>query len=199
MKDEKKKKDAELSWRGFFKTVGVTAAGVGASAIAARLAGIGTVGLGTMGSVLSAKAAGPGTKYDTPTISCPATPDDNTIELTVCAGASGAPAGFSIQWMTCADYAANGKAWYASDDDRLCKASFSGNANRTNWNLGPGACINVVIGGLNDADPGVSFTCNDPLECETCYVFRVFAHANSSKNRSVLERTLRHGPLGPCP
>jgi hypothetical protein len=41
-----------------------------------------------------------------------------------------------------------------------------------------------VIGGLNDSDPGVSFTCNDPLKCGTCYVFHAFAHATSSKMRS---------------
>jgi hypothetical protein len=116
---------------------------------------------------------------------------ENTIRLQVCAGATGAPAGFSVQWMSCSDYAANGNAWYASDDKRLCKASFSGNANGTAWNLGANACTTVVIGGLNDADPGVSFTCNEPLACNTCYVFRAFAHATSKLQRSDFTANLQ--------
>jgi len=127
--------------------------------------------------------AGPKGKFEAPGVTCFMT-TENTIELQVCAGATGAPAGFSVQWMTCAALAANNNVWFASDDTRLCKASFSGNANASNWNLGAGTCVNVVIGGLNDADPGVSFTCNEPLTCDTCYVFRAFAHATSAKNRS---------------
>jgi hypothetical protein len=128
----------------------------------------------------------------TPVISC-ASSTGNTIELTVCAGATGAPTGFSVQWVTCAELAlgpdgqpgtSDDGTWYASNDPRLCKASFSGNANNSNWNLDPNQCIDIVIGGLNDADPGVSFNCNDPLDCETCYVFRVFAHATKTRQRS---------------
>jgi len=129
------------------------------------------VGTGIAGSALAAGKP----KLDTPDISC-GTSTANTIKLHICAGASGAAAGFSVQWMTRTAFEDNGNAWYLSDDPRLCKASFSGNANQSNWNLGPGDCVDVVIGGLNDADPGVSFTCNDPLKCETRYVFRVFAH-----------------------
>jgi hypothetical protein len=123
-------------------------------------------------------------KITTPTISCMSN-NDGTITVTVCApdGGTGLPAGFSVQWMTCADFMANGDQWFASDDPRLCKASFSGNANGTQWNLTAGSCIGVNIGGLNDADPGVSFTCAT-LDCETCYVFRAFGHATRSRQRS---------------
>ncbi|HEX5009958.1 MAG TPA: hypothetical protein VFY71_06115, partial [Planctomycetota bacterium] len=152
---------------------------------------------------VSAQAAkGKQGKFAAPTLSCPLVADDNTMELTVCAGTSngGAPAGFSLQWESCDDLAAGpdgtlGTAddgqWYSSDDPRLCKASFSGNANGTNWNLGPGACVNIVIGGLNDADAGVSFNCNEPLECDTCYVFHAFAHATSKYNKSDLSANLQ--------
>jgi len=136
-----------------------------------------------------------------PVLSCFAAAE-NTITLKVCADAiTGAPGGFSIQWMTCADYASHidpltglevVNTWRESDDPALCKASFSGNANRSNWNLAPGGCVTVVIGGLNDADPGVSYTCNAPLDCETCYVFRAFAHTstNPKKNRSPFTTNL---------
>ena len=69
------------------------------------------------------------TKVDTPSISQVGA-TQASIDIQVTAGAvTGAPAGFSLQWMTAADYAANGNAWYLSEDARLCKASFSGNAN----------------------------------------------------------------------
>ncbi len=145
-----------------------------------------------------ALAVAQGSAYFTPVITCFGS-TENTITLQVCAGTSApgntaaAPAGFSIQWETCDALAAGPDGtlntaddgqWYSSDDPRLCKASFSGNANNSNWNLGAGACINVVIGGLNDADPGVSFTCNEALTCDTCYVFRAFVHASKRVKRS---------------
>ena len=140
--------------------------------------------------LMGAKSFAAKAKYSTPTLSCPAEPDDNTIDLGVCAGSTGAPAGFSVQWMTCEAFEANGFQWLASDDAGLCKASFGGNANNSAWDLAANACTSVVIGGLNDSDPGVSFNCNDPLACETCYVFRSFAHANKTANRSDFSSNL---------
>src|SRR5215216_803841 len=78
---------------------------------------------------VSAFAKNPPAKMSTPSIS-KAGSSQVTIQIQFTAGTpTGAPAGFSLQWMTAADYAANGNQWYASDDTRLCKASFSGNAN----------------------------------------------------------------------
>ncbi|KAJ3053091.1 hypothetical protein HK102_011782, partial [Quaeritorhiza haematococci] len=107
-----------------------------------------------------------------------------SLTLNVCAGPSGAPAGFSVQWMTKDAYVANGEMWYLSDDPRLCKASFSGVANAGyQWRLpgsGEGQCVEIPIGGLQDlADTpslGVSTNCGGALECNTAYVFRAFAH-----------------------
>jgi hypothetical protein len=98
-------------------------------------------------------------------------------------GATGAPAGFSLQWMTAADFAANGNAWYASDDLRLCKASFSGNANLHNYALAPGESVTVKVGDFL-LDEGPSTSCGDELVCGTTYVFRAFAHATSTLQRS---------------
>lgn len=130
----------------------------------------------------NAKPTAPKTKMDVPTVTC-AGSTRYSIDLEVCAGATGAPAGFSVQWMTAAAYAANGDAWYLSEDTRLCKASFSGNANNSRYLLAPNACVTVTIGDLL-YDQGTSTNCGDELFCSTAYVFRVFAHANSSLQRS---------------
>ncbi len=84
-------------------------------------------------------AAGRKGQIDTPQISC-AGGTQVSRSITICAsnsgaGATGLPAGFSLQWMTCDDYAANANQWFTSEDPRLSKASFSGNANASRYNL----------------------------------------------------------------
>src|SRR5215218_3985391 len=123
----------------------------------------------------------PKIQMDTPAISC-AGSTQASISLQVCAGASGAPAGFSIQWMTLADFTTNG-GWFLSDDARLCKASFSGNASLSRYNLSPNACMTVDVGEFL-FDNGASTNCLDALACGTSYVFHAFAHANSTLQRS---------------
>jgi hypothetical protein len=123
----------------------------------------------------------PKVQMDTPVISC-AGSTQASISLQVCAGASGAPAGFSIQWMTLADFTANG-GWFLSEDPRLCKGSFSGNANLSRYNLSPNACVTVNVGEFL-FDNGASTNCLDALACGTSYVYHAFAHANSSLQRS---------------
>ncbi|HZX57253.1 MAG TPA: hypothetical protein VFE54_00950, partial [Mucilaginibacter sp.] len=135
--------------------------------------------------------------YDAVTLSCAGTNTQSTIALTVTAGASGAPAGFSIQWMTKAQFDAIGDVWPA-DTVSYCKASFSGvpygakntqQAGTNSYNLGSLGSVTVYIGDLlNDElnqQLGLSSTCTDGLTCGTQYVFRAFAHANSTKNRSA--------------
>jgi hypothetical protein len=146
-----------------------------------------------------AAAAPPKTKIDTPTISC-GSRTQVTIEIQVCAptgtGATGLPAGFSLQWMTAADYAANGNQWYLSEDPRLCKASFSGNANLSRYNLTAGQCVTVKVGEFL-FDEGASTNCSGALACGTSYVFRAFGHATNTLNRSDFTPNLPCGTL-PC-
>jgi hypothetical protein len=125
----------------------------------------------------------PKTKLDQPVLSC-GTSSGASIEVQVCAGASGAPAGFSLQWLTAEAFAANGGVWLDSDDPGLCKASFSGNASGFFYSLAPGQCVTVNIGDLLFDNPGVSTNCDVPLACGTEYVFRSFAHATSGLMRS---------------
>lgn len=121
-------------------------------------------------------------KITTPTITC-GNSTQTSIEIQVCApaGGTGLPAGFSIQWMTKAAYQANGNKW--ADDEQLCKASFSGNANLSRYNLAAGGCVTVKLGDFL-YDQGASTNCGDDLICGTEYVFRAFGHATNIYNRS---------------
>jgi hypothetical protein len=135
--------------------------------------------------------------YDPVTLTCAGNNTQSTIALTVTAGASGAPAGFSIQWMTKAQFDALNDVWPA-DTTAFCKASFSGvpygakntqQAGTNSYNLGSYGSVTVYIGDLlNDElnqQLGLSTDCTGGLICGTQYVFRAFAHANSTKNRSA--------------
>jgi hypothetical protein len=117
-----------------------------------------------------------------------------TISIQVLAGATGAPAGFSLQWIPSSQFALSG--WPASDDLTLCKASFSGNAQNSRFPLPPGGSTIVEVGNLFDEEPGVSFNC-DELKCGTEYVFRAFAHATRNLNRSEFTPNLTASTL-PC-
>ncbi len=157
--------------------------------------------VGAAGAALSrsggALAAPQKTKVDTPIINC-GTATQASINIQVCApaGGTGLPAGFSLQWMTAADYAANGNQWYSSDDPRLCKASFSGNANLSRYNLKAGECVTVNVGDFL-FDEGASTNCAGALVCGTPYVFRAFGHATNALYRSDFTANLTCATL-PC-
>lgn len=152
-----------------------------------------------------ANAAGKKTKVDTPTIVCGSS-TQTSINILVTAGTTGAPAGFSIQWMTAADYATSG--WPGNSDCPLdgngnptcpgsfCKGSFSGNANLSRYNLGAGQSVTVNVGEFL-FDEGASTSCPNALTCGTAYVFRAFAHATSTLNRSDFTAPLTCSTL-PC-
>ena len=74
-----------------------------------------------------------------------------TLSINVLAGATGAPAGFSLQWIESSQFATTG--WPASDDLTLCKASFSGNAQGSRFPLPPGGSTTVEVGNLFDEEP----------------------------------------------
>ena len=135
--------------------------------------------------VTAPASAGKLGKMDKPILTC-GTTSQVTIEINVCGGPNtGAPAGFSLQWVTAAQLAANGGVWPDSASLDLCKASFSGNANGSAYNLGKNQCSTVQAGDNLFDDPGASSNCASvPLACGTDYVFRSFAHANSALFRS---------------
>jgi hypothetical protein len=144
-----------------------------------------------------AAAAAKKSQMDTPQISC-AGSTQVSRSITVCApggtDATGLPAGFSLQWMTCDAIAANGEQWFTSDDLRLWKASFSGEANSSRYNLAPGECVTINVGDFL-FDSGASTSSSSNLTCGTCYVFRAFGHATSTIGRSAFTDNLNCSTL----
>jgi hypothetical protein len=139
------------------------------------------------------------TPYDVPTITCESA-TLSSITLNVCGGASGAPAGVTIQWKTAAEFAISG--W---SDVGLCKLSLSGqpslqHLDKSRWELLPGECETVTIGDINFDETGVSGSgCGlEPLDCGTEYVFRWFAHAGRGFGRSDWGGNLTCS-TSPCP
>lgn len=139
-------------------------------------------------------------KLATPVISC-AGSGETYVDVNVTGGSpTGAPAGFTIQWQTTGDY--NQFGWPVSSScppdaegvptcgESFCTASFSGNANNSNYNVASGQTVTVRIGdfpvqnGVSTSCPGVTLLCGHN------YVFRVFAHANSSFQRSDYTQNL---------
>ncbi len=136
----------------------------------------------------------PPQKLDAPVLTCTGNATGASIEIQVCAGNSGAPAGFTVQWETKADFDANG---WSSENSSYCAASFSGVPGCSQYNLGSNACITVNIGELS-GECGVSGGCGDLL-CGTEYVFRAFAHnVPGGSNKSDFSITLYSCPTLEC-
>jgi hypothetical protein len=158
------------------------------------------VGVMTLATASAFAQGGSIGNYDPLTLACLGNPGTNFVEIGVKAGPSGAPAGFTLQWMSYEAWVANGGAWYASDDPRLCKMSFSGQPSfsgntTTRWELNAYGEVDLRIGDLLYDETGVSgalsnngtggFTNPDcQLACGTEYVFRAFAHASRYMGRS---------------
>jgi hypothetical protein len=135
--------------------------------------------------------------YDTPILSAGvATLQSIDITVTMPTPGTGAPAGFSIQWMTKAQFDAINDVW-PLDTTQFCKASFSGKAFASNYNLAAGGSVTVTIGDLL-LDNGASTNCPGDLTCGTAYVFRAFAHGDSKKNKSLWSNILTASTLD-CP
>jgi hypothetical protein len=145
-------------------------------------------------SSTSGSASGKPT-MSTPIISCGGSGQDY-IDINVTAGSpTGAPAGFTLQWQTVGDY--NHFGWPSDSScpldaegvptcgESFCTGSFSGNAAHSNYNLAAGQPVTVRIGDLA-LDNGASTDCPEVrLLCSHNYVFRAFAHANSTLQRSA--------------
>jgi hypothetical protein len=131
-------------------------------------------------------APAPNAALDAPILTCEDA-TQATIFLRITAGASGAPAGFTVQWVKHNDYpeldcgatgghGKNDNLWSSVHDP--CAASLSGVPGCSIYDLGPGESVVIEIGNLLDAECGVSLSsCGaNELDCGTEYVFRAFAH-----------------------
>jgi hypothetical protein len=138
---------------------------------------------------------------DVPTITCvSSTP--SSITRHVCAGASGAPAGISIQWKLCSDFDVN--SW-SSGSGGYAAISLSGVCPTSNWDLGPNQCRDITINAnvVINENAGACGASGNPydLACNTCYVFRAFAHNDPGPggcNQSGFSETIRC-TTAPCP
>jgi hypothetical protein len=115
--------------------------------------------------------------------------------ITVTAGPSGAPGGFTIWWMTLEDFIANGNQWWLYGDPTQGEATFTGTptlnvfpGEASSFALGPNESITVEIGDLAD-ESGVAVTgwrsaWGAELEYGRQYVFCGFANATPSVYQS---------------
>jgi hypothetical protein len=135
----------------------------------------------------------------------------SNIAVTVTAGQAGAPAGFSVQWMTLADYIALGNQWPVTTEvpnpqaPSFCRATFSGIVSWracTGYSLRPGQSVTITIGDDSLYDNcAVSSPCSgSPLLCDTAYVFRAFAPSSTGTLRPSNTITCATMPCvgGPC-
>jgi hypothetical protein len=112
----------------------------------------------------------------------------STVRLQVKAGASGAQAGFTAQWMKKADFDANG-GWAAEGDPALMHGDFVGvpvwttDGNAGDYTLAPSQWMDIELGQLFD-ESGVSASFVDELEANTEYVVRVYSRAAGGSSAS---------------
>ncbi|HSE64836.1 MAG TPA: hypothetical protein VLG15_14605 [Thermoanaerobaculia bacterium] len=155
-----------------------------------------------LASALPAVAADRSEKQSAPSLAC-AGATRLSIALQVCAGASGTPGGFSIEWTTAAAFRAGPDAvlgtgddnsWPVGDGAAICTASFRGQAQFSRREIPPNQCVTVEIGQLLD-DSGATTSCSGSLECSSAYVFRSTARATTAHAGAPLSPEIRCGTL----
>jgi hypothetical protein len=102
------------------------------------------------------------------------------VRLTVTAGASGAPYGFTVCWMTASDFAAIGSSWPNYWAPKEGWGDFTGVGTLNTWGsatqpfqLAPNEALDVEIGDLAD-ESGVDGTTTGELQSAQSYVFCVY-------------------------
>jgi hypothetical protein len=123
-------------------------------------------------------------ELDPPTLDSPDVQASSFVQIDVTAGTSGAPNGFTIEWMTLAQFDALGDVWPTdSADPRIKSALFFGFPSlntvegTSTFMLGPDATAEIEIGDIFD-ETGVASTNVDELSQGTQYVFRVKANGD---------------------
>lgn len=121
------------------------------------------------------------------------------IEVTVTAGASGAPGGFSVWWTTLEAFTDNGNEYPSTLTGRATEASFTGipvvnvyPGIPASFQLGQNEAINIQIGDLFD-ETGIVASDYTELQPGTEYVLCVFANAHEEWEQSGNSNTLVTG------
>jgi hypothetical protein len=118
-----------------------------------------------------------------------------SISVLVTAGASGAPQGFTVEWLPAATFDALG-GWPAPESPTLLKADFRGlptlniDDGTDSFALSSADFAGVQLGDLFD-ETGVITPHVDELQEGTAYVLRVRANASGSDEASAPSATLR--------
>mgnify|MGYP000256380566 CR=1 FL=1 len=138
------------------------------------------------------------TPLDPPDLGCPATRGCYSLEIALCGGGwGGAPGGFTVQWQKSTDWAQFG--WPdngAQASPSFCTADFEG----PEWQLGQYECKTLVFGSGEAWPEGVTASCpNAPLDPNTEYVFRAYAHETPNMTPSPWGGTLRCSTEYDCP
>jgi len=150
--------------------------------------------LGVCGLALFASPAVAQTPYDPVTLT-PTVVARVGVAMNITAGPSGAPGGFTVYWMTLADFLAYGSDWDYADSLGTClHGSFTGVPTKhtaggtiLSYTLGPSQTVTVEIGDLFD-ETGVTTTATDELQPGTTYVMS--ACANGFGGQAESQRTI---------
>jgi hypothetical protein len=129
--------------------------------------------------------------YDTPSALLVSVGVDR-LHLTVTAGPSGAPNGFSMYWMTQTDYDNYGDVWPSVlTYPTLHWANFTGVPTLntglglyTSYALGPNQSIEIDLGDLFD-ETGLTTNSLDPVDPSTDYQICAFANGGGAFSRSA--------------
>jgi len=121
---------------------------------------------------------------DAPTLSSPTELATSLVNLDVTAGASGAPNGFTVEWMTLAQFTALGSVWPADPaDPAIQSAIFLGFPSlntvdgTTTFLLAPFQTADIQIGDIFD-ETGIVSADRSEMTRGTDYVFRVKANGD---------------------
>ena len=142
-----------------------------------------------------ATAAFAQTEYDPPGIDV-APAGHGRIAVTITAGQTGAPEGFTLWWMTRQQYNNYGGYWPETPIVGEGTANFTGtstlhmvNGEFPDFQLGPGESVTVYIGGLFD-ETGVDGEFGEELKYGTNYVVCAYANGGPGYDSSQLSLTL---------
>lgn len=140
---------------------------------------------------LALPAAALATQLDTPVLGS-YSQGQAKITVFVLSGPSGAPAGFTVQWMKFSDFLANGQQFYETPNDLQSDAQFTGVPTLNTWGgtltsfaLEPSAGAAVELGDIFD-ETGVATNATALLELtpHTPYILRARANAGAVDDAS---------------
>lgn len=150
---------------------------------------------------LPAVARAQGTQYDALTLS-DVVVGHGKIRMTVTAGPSGAPSGFTLWWATAEMYENYGSYWPTTPAGWFDFASFEGvptlntfDGAYDSFQLGPNESIMIELGDIADETGVVANTVNE-MVYGTSYVFCGYANGGGGSGRSPLTLTLGAATTG---